>query len=184
MDPLLHSFLVTTGQHRLTKIHGDDLSTVSQVTGKGQCEIGGTAADIEGTRARRYPTDGDCLLAPVVVQAKAQHRVENIIMLRNRGKHLPHSVSHSLPLLLTSDIVIDESRHIMGNDRSQVQLPCASGMPIPALHRCKENHMTIVAMWAESRRSESFSRVLALSRSDGGIARTEKEVQKLKLNLH
>jgi hypothetical protein len=123
MEPLLHGFLVTTVEHRRTKVHGDDLSIVSQVTSKGEGEIGCATADIEETRVGRYPTDGDCLLAPVVVQAKAQHRVEDIIMLGNCGKHLPHSVSHSLSLLLTSDIFIDKSRHIMGNHRSQAQLP-------------------------------------------------------------
>src|SRR5262245_63797806 len=96
MDPLLYSFLVTTGQHRLTKIHGDDLSTVSQVTGKGEGEIGCTAADIEETGARRYTTDGDRLLAPVVVQAKAQHGVEHVIMLHTRSKHLPYRLYDSL----------------------------------------------------------------------------------------
>src|SRR5262249_8034624 len=170
MDPLLHSFLVTTGQHRLTKIYGDDLSIVSQVTGKGEGEISCTAADIEETRARRYPTDGDCLLAPVVVQAKAQHGIEHIIMLRNRGKHLPHCVSHSLPLLLTSDIVIAQSRHIMGNHRSQAQLPYASRASILALHRCKENHTTSFTTWEEPRSSEGFSLVLVLDVHDGGLA--------------
>jgi hypothetical protein len=123
MDPSLHGFLVTTAEHGRAKVHGDDLPMVSQVTGKGKGEVGGTTADIEETRAGRYATDGDRLLAPVMVQAKAQHGVEDIIMLGNRGKHLPHGVSHSLPLLLTSDIVIDESHHIMGNDRSRAQLP-------------------------------------------------------------
>jgi hypothetical protein len=50
-------------------------------------------------------------------------------MLGNCGKHLPHSVSHSLPLLLTLDSFIDKSRHIMGNHRSQAQLPHDLGHP-------------------------------------------------------
>ena len=123
IDPLLQGFPVATAQHRRTKVRGNDLSIVSEVTGKGEGEIGCATADIEETRAGRYPTDGDCLLAPVVVQAKAQYRVKDIIMLGNRGKHLPHRVSHRLPLLLRSDIfLMDANRHIMGNDRSRAQL--------------------------------------------------------------
>ena len=119
-----------------------------------------------------------------MVHAKTQHGVEHIIMLRNRGKHLPHRVSHSLPLLLTSDIVLDQSRHIMGNHKSQAQLPYDSGASILALHRCKENHTTRFTMWEEPHSSEGFYMVCALGGNDGGTARTEKEVQKLKLNLH
>jgi hypothetical protein len=87
--------------------------------GKGEGEIGCATANIEEARVRRYVADGDCLPAPVMVQAKTQHSIEDIIMLGNRGKHLPHSLSHRLPLLLMSDIFLrDERRHIMGNDRS------------------------------------------------------------------
>src|SRR4030095_6477710 len=99
MDPLLQGLLVATAKHRRTKVYGNDLSIVSKVTGKGESEIGCASADIEETRARRYAADGDCLLAPVVVQAKTQHRIKDIIMLGNCGKHLPHSFSHKLPLL-------------------------------------------------------------------------------------
>jgi hypothetical protein len=116
---LLQGFLVATAQHCRTKVCGNDLPIVSEVTGKGEGEVGCATADIEETRARRYAADGDSLLAPVVVQAKTQHSIEDIIMLGNRGKHLPHSLSHRLPLLLMSDIfLINERRHIMGNDRS------------------------------------------------------------------
>jgi hypothetical protein len=95
---------------------------VSQVASKGEGEVGRATANIEETRAGWYVTDGDCPLAPVVMQAKAQHSIEEIIMPGNRGKHLPHSVSHNLPLLLTSNMVVGQSRHIMGNHRAQAQL--------------------------------------------------------------
>jgi hypothetical protein len=52
---------------------------------------------------------------------------------------------------------------------------------MPALHRCRKYHMTIFTLWEEPRNSEGFYMVLELCGSDGGIARTEKEVQKLKL---
>ena len=163
---------------------GNDLAIVSQVTGKGQGEIGCTTTDIEETRAGRYPADGDYLLAPVVMQAKTQHRVEDIIMLGNGGKHLPHSISHSLPLLLTSDIFIRQEPPYYGQSQEPSATPLGSGIPLSALHRCKENHTTICTMWEEPRNSEGFYTVLLLGGSDGGIARTEKEVQKLKLKLH
>src|SRR5262249_56928931 len=67
IDPLLQGFLMATAQHRRTKVRGNDLSIVSEVTGKGEGEIGCAHADIEETRARRYAADGDSLLAPVVV---------------------------------------------------------------------------------------------------------------------
>jgi hypothetical protein len=128
MDPPLQSFLMPTAKHCRTKVHGNDLSMVSEVMGKSEGEISCATAHIEETSARRYSADGDCLLAPVVVQAKTQHRIEDIIMLGNRGKHLPHSLSHRLPLLLMSDIfLIDERRHIMGNDRSRAQPPHGLG---------------------------------------------------------
>src|SRR5215510_6950426 len=127
MEPLSHGFLVTTVEHRRAKVHGDDLSIVSQVTGKGEGEVGCATADIEETRAGRYPTDGDGLLAPVVVQAKAQYRVEDIIMLGNGGKHLPHSVSHSLPLLLASDIFIRQEPPYYGQSQEPSATPCALG---------------------------------------------------------
>src|ERR1043166_5055510 len=79
LDPLLQGFLVATAQHRRTKVRGHDLAIVSEVTGKGEGEIGCATADIEETRARRYAADGDGLLAPVVVQAKTQHSIEDII---------------------------------------------------------------------------------------------------------
>ena len=65
-------------------------------------------------------------------------------MLGNRGKHLPHSLSHRLPLLLMSDIfLIDKRRHIMGNDRSRAQLPHGLGRT-SWLHCSKEHHAAIL----------------------------------------
>jgi hypothetical protein len=128
MYPLLPGFPGATVEHRCTKVRSDDLSIVSQVTSKSEGEVGCATADIEKPRARWYSADDYCLLAPVMVQAKAQHSIEDIIMLGNRGKHLPHRVAHSLPLLLTSDILPgDKNCHIMGNHKSRAQLPDSLG---------------------------------------------------------
>jgi hypothetical protein len=70
-------------------------------------------------------------------------------MLGNRGKHLPHSLSHRLPLLLMSDIFPgDEHRHIMSNDRSRAQAPHGLGRT-SWLYYGKEYHTTIFTIWEE-----------------------------------
>jgi hypothetical protein len=94
MDPSLPPFLVATFEHRRTKVRRDNLPIVSQVTSKGEGEIGCATTDIEEARSGRYPAASDCPPAPVVMQTKAQHSIKYIIMLSNSGKHVPHSVSH------------------------------------------------------------------------------------------
>jgi hypothetical protein len=91
----LERFTAATSEHGWAKVRCDHLSIVPQVGGKGQGKIGCATADIEETRSRRYAAQGYRLLTPVVVQSKAQDGVEQIIMLGDSGKHLPHSFSHS-----------------------------------------------------------------------------------------
>jgi hypothetical protein len=123
MYPLLPGFLGATVEHRGTKVRSNDLCIVAQVTRKSEGKVGCATTDIEETRARQYPADNHGLLAPVVVQAKAQHGIEDIIMPGNRGKHLPHRIAHSLPPVLTSDIMrVEKSPNIMGPHRSRAQL--------------------------------------------------------------
>src|SRR5438132_13772716 len=110
-----------------------------------------------------------------MVQAKTQHSIEDIIMLGNRGKHLPHRLSHRLPLLLMSDIfLIDKRRHIMGNDRSRVQLPHDLGR-IPWLYCSKEHHTAILRYRKNFSSSAGFFMILSFRGGASGIARTEKK---------
>ena len=94
MEPSLPPFLVATFEHRRTKVRRDNLPIVSQVTSKGEGEIGCATTDIEEARSGWYLATSDCLPTPVVMQTKAQHSIKHIIMLSNSGKHVPHSVSH------------------------------------------------------------------------------------------
>ena len=125
MDSLLHGFLVTTIlEHRRTKVRGDDLSIVSQVTGKkARVRSAVPMADIEEPRAGPYATDGDCLLAPVAAQAKAQHGVEdNIIVLGNCGNICRTASPIACLSSLTSDIFMDDEPP----DYGQSQEPSAT----------------------------------------------------------
>src|SRR5262245_54917391 len=91
--------MATASEHGRAKVRCDHLSIVPQMAGKGDGKIGCPTAHIEEVRSRRYVAEGHCLLAPGVVQPKAQYSVEQVIMLGDSGKHLPHSVSHSLSCL-------------------------------------------------------------------------------------
>src|SRR5262249_37587275 len=95
MEVPTQRFMAATSEHGRAKVRRDHLSLVPQVTGKGQGQIGCTAAYIEEARARRYAAAGHRSLAPVMMQPKAQDRIKQIIMLGDGGKHLPHSFSHS-----------------------------------------------------------------------------------------
>src|SRR5437867_12314429 len=77
----LERFTAATSEHGRAKVRRYHLSSVSQVAGKGQGKIGGATAHIEEACCRRYAAAGYCLLAPVVVQPKAQYGVEQVIKI-------------------------------------------------------------------------------------------------------
>src|SRR5574341_2201582 len=118
--------MADTPEDGWAKVCRDHLPIVPQVAGKGQGQIGCASAHIEEACARRHTAIGYCLLAPIVMQPKAQHGVEQVIMLGNSGKHLPYSFSHNfLPFLPASNILLARhaSRYIMGIIRCTSQRP-------------------------------------------------------------
>src|SRR5262245_62300729 len=87
-DVALQGFMTATSEHGRAKIRRDYLSSVPQVAGKGQGQVGCATAHIEEACSRRYMAIGYCLLAPIVVQPKAKYGVEHGIILVESGRHL------------------------------------------------------------------------------------------------
>jgi hypothetical protein len=150
---------------------------VSQVAGKGQGKIGGATAHIEEACCRRYAAAGYCLLAPVVVQPKAQYGVEQVIMRGDSGKHLPHGFSHSFFAFSASIrylLARPRALQYYGHHRMHIATPQQSGRSLLALNQCKADHTVARHRMEEALWTQDFYMVLVFYENAGGMVRAEK----------